>query len=286
MIYCETFPDDIFSRHVESYWKVVSADGESELELLLPTCTFDFIFVDGSFMLSQPNLEAKSTYPPGVYFVGQLSSILKFKFIDPIKIVGIRLKPFALANIIKKPLYKLNDSIYPLSDLITVDKVIGEIESRILSSAQLELVTPYLDQFVEFLLYKSLDLDENLRSQLNYILDRHGDVRVGDLLDTFGVSKVTLRKHFIHKVGFTPKKITQIWRMNRVLQLKEDHPNFTLTDIGLESGYYDQSHFIKDFRAIFGVAPKSFFRDNAKLISIAHQNISRRFSNVYDPRIV
>jgi methylphosphotriester-DNA--protein-cysteine methyltransferase len=116
-------------------------------------------------------------------------------------------------------------------------------------------------------------------------MDRHGNLKISEILEEFSTSKVTLRKHFINKVGLTPKKVSQIWRMNRVLQLKEDYPSLNLTALCLDAGFYDQAHFIKDFRLSFGLAPKKLFSQNSNLIKIANLNISKRFSNQYDPRI-
>jgi len=41
-----------------------------------------------------------------------------------------------------------------------------------------------------------------------------------------------------------------------------------LTDLAYENGYYDQAHFIKDFKAFTGMSPKQFFKDNLKLSAL------------------
>jgi AraC-like DNA-binding protein len=42
----------------------------------------------------------------------------------------------------------------------------------------------------------------------------------------------------------------------------------TLTELAYENGYYDQAHFIRDFREFTGVSPGDFFADNLKLSSL------------------
>ncbi|RKN01118.1 AraC family transcriptional regulator [Aquimarina sp. AD1] len=114
---------------------------------------------------------------------------------------------------------------------------------------------------------------------------RHGSIQISELFKEFNVSKVTLHKHFVNKVGLSPKKVSQIWRMNRILQLREEFPNMSLTSIGLEAGFYDQAHFIKDFNAIFNITPFKFFAQKSNLVEIANLNITKRFTNQYDPII-
>lgn len=43
--------------------------------------------------------------------------------------------------------------------------------------------------------------------------------------------------------------------------LKSKNENISLTELAYESAYYDQSHFISDFRKMTGLTPKQFFND-------------------------
>ncbi len=287
MKYTETYPDAIFSRHIESYWQVKTEVSYSTrpLEILLPTCTFNIIFSQQPCYiksLSQPTWQLIS---PGVSFIGQTSEHLCIKSDTPIDIIGVRFKPFAFANILSIPAIQLSGSV------VDLDQVLGSnINStldikHLFTDTQIHLKHQYLDEIMYGILSPTMSLDEKLRAQLNYIMDRHGNMKIKELTDEFKISKVTLRKHFINKVGLTPKKVCQIWRMNRVLQLKENHPNLNLTALCLEAGFYDQAHFIKDFKSIIGLTPRRFFAQNSTLIQLSQLNINKRFSNQYDPRV-
>jgi AraC-like DNA-binding protein len=54
--------------------------------------------------------------------------------------------------------------------------------------------------------------------------------------------------------------------------------------MGLEVGYYDQAHCIKEFQSFFQQSPQQFFHRNSRLMNISQEIISRRFSNYYDPK--
>ncbi|MFT6338183.1 MAG: AraC-like DNA-binding protein [Halioglobus sp.] len=287
MQYSEVLPDDVFTRHVESYWYVNSCFGteESPIELLLPTCTFNIIITDQPCFVK---LRVESEWiplNPGAVFFGQRNSCIQIKSNKPLDLIGIRFKPFAFANIINTPVFQLNDDIIPLHKIFTIKPITSSLIESILITKEISKLTRLMDELMFDLFNQSLSIDEQLRAQLNYILDRKGIVKIRDIFEEFKVSKVTLHKNFINKVGLTPKKVSQIWRMNHLLQMKEEFPKENLTSLCLSAGFYDQAHFIKDFKLLFGVPPRKFFSQNSHLLKLSHLNISKRFTNQYDPRI-
>lgn len=286
MQYTEVLPDDLFSHHIESYWQmpVCTTEQAAPLKLLLPTCTFNIIFIDRPCLIST-GLDSKwLPLRPGAVFFGQRSRYIHLKSRHALHLCGVRFKPFAFATIIKMPIAQLNDGFFPLEDLFSIDRSTATLIQQIIKTENTPLKVQWLDDLMAVLFRNTWSVDETLRAQLNYIMWRRGCVKVRELLEKFKVSKVTLRKHFLNKVGFTPKKVAQIWRMNYLLQMKEEFPDESLTGLCLDAGFYDQAHFIKDFKAQFGVAPRQFFTQNSPLVKMAHQSISKRFTHQYDPR--
>jgi len=286
MQYLEVLPDDIFSNHIESYWQVAFplASIDQEVELLLPTCTFNVIFTDKPCLVRSRADSTWETFLPGGAFFGQRSKCITLRSSTAIKLYGIRFKPFAFSTINSVPKYQLNDEITKLEDIFELGKtsksLIQDLQGEKLTSKKMELLNDLMYLFLK----DSLSVDEKLRAQLNYIMDRKGSLKISDLFTEFSTSKVTLRKHFIEKVGLTPKKVSQIWRMNYLLQLQAESPTSSLTSLCLKAGFYDQAHFIKNFKQLFDVAPKKFFTQKNELLQLANHNISRRFGNLYDPK--
>ena len=129
----------------------------------------------------------------------------------------------------------------------------------------------------------NLIVDPMLRDQVNYILERKGILRVNEMYSEFGISKVGLRNNFINKIGLTPKKVSQIWRLNYFLYLQQNTSCQNLTQLGLDAGFYDQAHFIKEFKSFFHCSPLHFFKNEHHLLKISQETISKRLFNVYDP---
>ncbi|MFT4535263.1 MAG: methylphosphotriester-DNA--protein-cysteine methyltransferase [Saprospiraceae bacterium] len=289
MQYSEMLPDDVYTRHVESYWHVASCKGTeaSPLELLLPTCTFNIIVTDQPCYVKLTSESKWVSLRPGALFFGQRNCSVQIKSKRHLNLCGIRFKPFAFANIITTPVFQLNDSFIPLDKIFPINSVTCSLIQKLIETNELDNKTRLLDELMSDLFKQSsFSIDEQLRAQLNYILDRKGLVKVKDIFEEFNISKVTLHKNFINKVGLTPKKVSQIWRMNHLLQMKEEFPEENLTSLCLNAGFYDQAHFIKDFKLLFGLAPRKYFNQNIQLLKVAHMNISRRFTNQYDPKVI
>lgn len=286
MNYKETLPDDIFSHHIESYWELVAfQNGRSEpLDILLPTCTFNIIIIDQACQIKTHASLDWTQLSPGAFFFGQRNSCIRIKSEFPLTLSGVRFKPFAFANIISTPLYHLNDTFTQLENIKSINTSTKILIDSIIENTNDHLKFQLINELMYSLFKASLSIDEKLRAQLNYIMDRKGVLKVRELFDEFNVSKATLRNHFRKKVGLTPKKVAQIWRMNYLLQMKEENPGENLTSLAIEAGFFDQAHFIKDFKQLFDAPPRKFFIQNESLLKVAHLNISNRFTNKYDPR--
>jgi AraC-like DNA-binding protein len=66
----------------------------------------------------------------------------------------------------------------------------------------------------------------------------------------------------------SPKQLSRVVRLQATLKMLEQNKFSTLTSLAHENGYYDQAHFIKDFKEFTGMSPKSFFSGNLKLAAL------------------
>ena len=89
----------------------------------------------------------------------------------------------------------------------------------------------------------------------------HPDARIEALVRYIGLSQSALERRFRRQVGSSPRKFASIIRLQKVLRLRAEGNDFT--SITHAAGYFDQSHFIKDFRRFTGRAPEAYFRRTA-----------------------
>lgn len=284
MQYREFSPDAFFTRHIESIWEMqlIPQTINNVFENLPPDCTFDLIICPQPVWVRFTHKATWEKLPATATLIGQRTSGLRFHVLQPTRLLGIRFKPFAFANRLTIPLHKLTDQLLPLQ------KVFPETPPHFADTI-LQLQDPIarikkMEAFLSTLFQEQWELDEHFRAQLNFILNRKGLVRICDLTKEFETSKVTLRQHFLKKMGLTPKKVSRIWRLNYFLQVQNERKLANLTAMGLEVGYYDQAHCIKEFHSFFNHSPLPFFQYNGRLLNISQGIINRRFSNYYDPK--
>ena len=89
------------------------------------------------------------------------------------------------------------------------------------------------------------------------LIESHGgQIKVSELSHILGVSTRTLERQFVETLGVTPKQFIRLVRFQRTVEkMKKMDKLRNLTDIAHDSGYCDQSHFIKDFKLLSGRSP-------------------------------
>jgi transcriptional regulator GlxA family with amidase domain len=78
---------------------------------------------------------------------------------------------------------------------------------------------------------------------------------VDELAADIGVSCRHLTRQFQRAVGLSPKEFGRVARFLHALQLLTTRNGQLLTDVALESGYFDQAHFNHEFRELAGMSP-------------------------------
>ena len=105
----------------------------------------------------------------------------------------------------------------------------------------------------------------SLRLAVAHIAVAEGNVRVGWLVDRIGVSRQHLARLFAAHVGMTVKQFARIKRAEaaraRAVAVRAAHPgDVNWLTIAHQAGYYDQAHFIREFKALTGTTPGRWIR--------------------------
>lgn len=87
---------------------------------------------------------------------------------------------------------------------------------------------------------------------------QQGGARITGLARHIGLSQSALERRFRRSVGLPPKQFASLVRLRRAVRLRGGSPN--LAALAQAAGYFDQAHFIHDFRRATGCAPAEFFR--------------------------
>lgn len=104
---------------------------------------------------------------------------------------------------------------------------------------------------------KNTQPDKLVLAALALIHKAKGNIRISELMDELHISQSPLEKRFRQVVGTSPKKFASIVRMKNAVE--QYNPKSSLTELSHEAGFYDQAHFIKEFKTFTGETPEKFF---------------------------
>jgi AraC-like DNA-binding protein len=109
----------------------------------------------------------------------------------------------------------------------------------------------------QFLLSKFIVTDSTFLQQCLHYIDRTGgEITLKQLSSCLQCSEKKVVRAFINNFDLTPKDYMRIVRFRRALASLNTNSTSSLTSLGYEHCYYDQSHFIKDFKFFTGKTPK------------------------------
>lgn len=194
-------------------------------------------------------------------FSAQTRTVRRFSSTDSFGILGAYLFPFALTDLFKISVKEVLGQKIPPEDLL--GKEGKELSASILSAekheARLDLLISYLIKKLPFQKAST----QGIQTSVHKLIKSSGRTKVSDLADLSCLSIRQFERRFKQSTGFTPITFSRILRFQSTLKYYP-YRQGSLTDIAYASGYYDQSHFIRDFKEFSGHNPKSFFSGKAE----------------------
>lgn len=93
---------------------------------------------------------------------------------------------------------------------------------------------------------------------LERIARQRGTAPLAPLLAELSIGQRQLERQFRVLVGITPKQYSRLRRVGHARQQLKQDPRSLLLDVALGAGYFDQAHFIHDFRSVVGLTPGQY----------------------------
>lgn len=120
-------------------------------------------------------------------------------------------------------------------------------------------IAKVLDNYFLALLHTlSINVDKRLYHAIEIIFKNYGVLDVQSDLDT-GISPRQLRRLFDYYIGDSAKTFSQVVRFQNILRAKPSRQSLRENKLFFDAGYYDQAHFIKEFKNFYGVTPSKAF---------------------------
>ena len=170
---------------------------------------------------------------------------------------GVKFKPGGFYPFLKSSVSALLDQILPANRVFGND---GDVlEAQMIACVDDE------DKMVEnadaFFCMRTPEPDEKIELAAHLverILQERDIKTVDDLVRRTRIGKRTLQRIFEEYVGVNPKWVIRRYRLHEVVERLNSGETLQAADLAQELGYFDQSHFIHDFRSIVGYSPGQY----------------------------
>jgi len=247
-------------RHiVECYWTVEGAQRLPERQKIIPDAFTELIFHFGDPY--RIKLSTRWETQGRSLLAGQISKHFYLENTGTSRIFGIKLRPPAITHLFGIAMHELTNKVIELDslgrnhELVVLDKAV-----RYASAADRKLVCErfFMERKDRVAPHHPVD------SAVSQILTQHGMVGIKEIADALDISERYLEQMFKKYVGLSPKLFSRIVRFSYIFQLiKENSPDWS--DVVFRSGFYDQSHFIRNFKAFTGEDPSRYMFDRKDL---------------------
>src|SRR5690606_26099003 len=94
---------------------------------------------------------------------------------------------------------------------------------------------------------------------------KHGNIRIRDLCDEVNMSQTNLEDYFKGMIGVTPKHYCRIIRFIAADRFILNNTHIEWDALVYRFNFFDQAHFIRDFKTFFGYSPSKIHLANAHL---------------------
>lgn len=159
---------------------------------------------------------------------------------------------------IQMPLSELTDSVVDGELVLTPE--IMKLREMILETPLISSKFRTVEKFLTDKFYTRLIVNPFIDYAVTQIITSPSPQSIEQIADKVGFTQKHLIKLFKDKVGLTPKAFLKVIRFQSAIQQIEDTKFTNWSTIAFESGYYDQAHFINDFKAFSGFTPNAYLQ--------------------------
>jgi AraC-like DNA-binding protein len=245
VIYHEFLPHPKLQPFIYCYW---------QLKTTAPLATqFNYrVVADGCI-----DIFFEPGNPKENYIMGFCKKYTEFALENDFNYIGIRFLPTMFPQLFKVNAAELSNRFEHLSTILpqTSAFITDHLHSDLQHAAIAGIFDTY---FLQVLAKADIDDDPRLYNAIALILSNCGVVNIEKDLNT-GISVRQLRRLFEFYIGDTAKTFSKVVRFQHILKAKPSAQSLRQNKLFFDSGYYDQAHFIKEFRNLYGVTPSKAF---------------------------
>jgi AraC-like DNA-binding protein len=254
-------PSTRLSPYIKRYWAIENTldKGETCVQRIVPTGLPELLM----YFTPRPNiLDSNKSLSDNVALYGHQNGYYDLELTGKQSVFSIVFEPQGLMPFFKFPLNEICNRNVSLKDINgqsgrDLEEKMGEASTfqqriNIAETCLLDMLKSGFDDF-EF-------------RRINHIAElikrTYGNIHVRQLASEACLSRKQFERIFTGHIGISPKQYLKIIRFQSVIFQKQRNNHLNMTELSFQSGYFDQAHFINDFKSFSGLTPKQYFVEN------------------------
>lgn len=217
------------------------------------------------------SVQTGKNYRDKFYFVGQYSLFTPF-YSTKARAITITFKPFGAHALFGVPQHlSLDQNIEAAAIFPEIKDILPQLED--LSEYPQECIR-LIDKFFLTKISRKIFADPRINYACDIVAKSKGSTSIKDLANSVSMSPRSLELHFREKVGMSPKLFSRIIRFSNAVQYIKNSKKIDWQDVSYRFGYFDQNHFIREFKHFFGATPTQIQPDTHSIAFFVAEKIS------------
>ena len=242
---------------INCYWTLkVPASEDNQKQRIIPDGLIEVAFILGDD-IKRYTSDDEFILQPRAMVLGQTMEPFYIEPTGNVDTFAIRFYPYGFANFVAVPIKDLSNKETPLADLFG-EKTSNELEQKIIEAKDVKQRIEIIENFLLNKLSEPAAIDNLVKSTVDMIFSSKGSTPINTILKDNASQRRQLERKFVKLIGISPKQLGKVIRLQAALKMLLNKEAENLTNIAHQSEYYDQAHFIKDFKEFTGVNPKEF----------------------------
>jgi AraC-like DNA-binding protein len=257
MKYKEILPGEKLKPYVRCYFVFESETDVDLTDTVFPVGNMEIMFNlgDGIWRSAVNNTFHKT---PPVELWGKITKPLAIQAKGKNTMLGIRFFAHSAAYFLNEEIREFNNQITDLRDVLGPS--VRGLHDRLLNTAELSKRIELVESFLWTKLpmsHKNYGKIEMVGRVMNEMTNPMFVDNMEHIASRYNITARCLQKLFLQYAGVTPKLCSKIERFQQSLRLISKR-NTPLTSIAYDCGYFDQSHFIREFKSFTGITPSAY----------------------------
>jgi AraC-like DNA-binding protein len=243
---------------VDLIWICQQPAGPRTLERILPTGAAQLIInlKEDQTRLYDPERAYRCVATSGTVLSGVHSRFQVIDHAEQEHVAGVAFKAGGTVAFLRVPAHETADDDVPLEDLLGATPA-RALRERLLESATAEAALEAIETAL-LEMWTSKAVHPAVSFALNAIDRAPHTASIAAVTDAIGMSAKRFIERFKREVGLTPKRYCRVRRFQQAVASAHRGPGVNWTQVALDCGYFDQAHFIHDFRCFAGVTPTAY----------------------------